>query len=126
MVQRDTGPRLPIRAQGQPRPHFAACSAVPMVQEPALRKTPAEPFLGAGLLAGFLAPALPRAPQFAGEGLLVLVAHAAVREEGGKYIHLGPVGLGGLTHFLRRLEAFVLPLQAPAYDPGQHAGELAS
>ena len=104
---------LPIRAQRQPGPHFAARSAVPMVQESAFGEPTAEPLLCAGLLAGLLAPALPRAPQFAGEGFLVFVAHATVREEGCQHVHLRPVGLGGLAYFLWRLEAFALPCRHP-------------
>src|SRR5215208_3253230 len=121
MVQRNTGPRLPIRAQRQPRPYFAASSAVPMVQKSALSESPAEPFLCALLLARFLAPALPRAPQLAGEGLLVLVAHATVREERCQNVHLRTVGYGGPTYFLWRLEAFALPSETAAYYPGQDA-----
>src|SRR5919107_1018766 len=95
-----------------------------MVQESAFREPATEPFLGAGLLPGFLAPALPRAPQFAGEGFLVLVAHATVCEEGRQHVHLRPVSRGGLAYFLRRLEAFALPLEATAHDPRQDAGEF--
>src|SRR5215212_843542 len=96
MVQRNSGLRLPIGPEREPRPHFAARSAVPMVQESALRKPAAEPHLRAGLLAGLLAPALPRPPEFAGEGILVLAAQTTIREEGGQHVHLRSVGFGGL------------------------------
>src|SRR5215213_1769999 len=95
-----------------------------MVQESALRKPPAEPLLRAGLLASLFAPALPRAPQFAGEGILVLRAQTTVREKGGQDIHLRAVGFRGLTDLLWRLEAFALPPQATSDDPREDPRQL--
>src|SRR5215210_1391923 len=95
-----------------------------MVQESALSKPTTEPLLRTSLLASLLTPTLPRAPQFAGEGLLIFVTHAAVREERCEDIHLCPVGPCSLADLLRRLEAFALPCEAPVHDPRQHAGQL--